>query len=109
VAICRKTPSQLHLCVADKHSHVTDQSTFDLWRRTLELDKPDVFLKKLASAIDQLVKGKWWVDRKEIRAKLDNENTGCLRNIGISMHTQSFNKRHGILTTFYRRFITMKL
>jgi hypothetical protein len=42
----------------------------------LELDKPDVFLKKLASAIDQLVKGKWWVDRKEIRAKLDNENTG---------------------------------
>jgi hypothetical protein len=60
--------------VADKHSHVTDQSTFDLWRRTLELDKPDVFLKKLSGAIDQLVEGKWWIDKDKIRTKLDNEN-----------------------------------
>ncbi|AYQ57811.1 hypothetical protein BTHERMOSOX_1253 [Bathymodiolus thermophilus thioautotrophic gill symbiont] len=66
--------SQMLASVADKHSHVTDQSTFDLWRRTLELDKPDVFLKKLSGAIDQLVEGKWWIDKDKIRTKLDNEN-----------------------------------
>jgi phosphoribosylanthranilate isomerase len=41
--------------VADKHSHITDQSTFDLWRKTLKLDEPEVFLKKLSGAVDQLV------------------------------------------------------
>jgi hypothetical protein len=61
--------------VADKHSHITDQSTFDVWHRTLELDKPEVFLKKLSGAIDQLVDNKWWVDRDKIKAKLDNETT----------------------------------
>ncbi len=65
--------SQMLASVADKHSHVTDQSTFDLWRRTLELDKPEVFLKKLSGAIDQLVDDKWWIDRDKIRDKLDSE------------------------------------
>ncbi len=65
--------SQMLASVADKHSHVVDQSTFDLWRRTLQLDKPEVFLHKLSGAIDQLVDGKWWVDRDKIRAKLDNQ------------------------------------
>jgi len=59
--------------VADDHSHVSDQSTFDLWRKTLQLDKPEVFLKKLSGAIDQLVGDKWWIDRDKIRAKLDAE------------------------------------
>jgi hypothetical protein len=40
----------------------------------LELDKPDVFLKKLSGAIDQLVDEKWWIDKDKIRAKLDNED-----------------------------------
>jgi hypothetical protein len=48
--------SQMLASVADKHSHITDQSTFDLWRKTLKLDEPEVFLKKLSGAVDQLVK-----------------------------------------------------
>ncbi len=66
--------SQMLASVADKHSHVTDQATFDLWRKTLKLDEPEIFLKKLSGAIDQLVDEKWWIDREAIRAKLDNEN-----------------------------------
>ena len=65
--------SQMIASVADEHSHVTDQSTFDLWRRTLQLDKPEVFLKKLSGAVDQLVGDDWWIDRDKIRAKLDAE------------------------------------
>lgn len=63
--------SQMLASVADKHSHITDQSSFDLWRKTLQLDKPEIFLKKLAGAIDQLVDDKWWIDRDKIRAKID--------------------------------------
>jgi hypothetical protein len=65
--------SQMLASVADKHSHITDQSTFDLWRKTLKLDEPEVFLKKLSGAVDQLVDDKWWIDRDKIKAKLDNE------------------------------------
>ena len=65
--------SQMIASVADDHSHVSDQSTFNLWRKTLQLDKPEVFLKKLSGAIDQLVGDKWWIDRDKIRAKLDAE------------------------------------
>jgi hypothetical protein len=39
----------------------------------LQLDKPEVFLPKLSSAVDQLVGDTWWVDRDAIRAKLDAE------------------------------------
>lgn len=63
--------AQMLASVADKHSHVTDQTTFDLWRKTLKLDDPDVLLKKLSGAIDQLVNEKWWIDRDKIKAKLD--------------------------------------
>jgi hypothetical protein len=66
---------QMLTSVADKHSHITDQSTFDVWRKTLELDKPEVFLKKLSGAVDQLVEDKWWIDRDTIRAKLEAKNT----------------------------------
>ncbi|QKQ24536.1 hypothetical protein HUE58_05365 [Candidatus Ruthia endofausta] len=65
--------SQMMASVADEHSHVTDQSMFDLWRKTLQLDKPEVFLKKLSGAVDQLVADDWWVDRGKIKAKLDAE------------------------------------
>lgn len=63
--------SQMIASVADEHSHVTDQSTFDLWRKTLQLDKPEVFLPKLSSAVEQLVGDTWWIDRDAIRAQLD--------------------------------------
>ncbi len=63
--------SQMMASVADEHSNVTDQSTFDLWRKTLQLDKPEVFLKKLSGAVDQLVADDWWIDRDKIKAKLD--------------------------------------
>ncbi len=65
--------SQMMASVAGEHSHVTNQSAFDLWRKTLQLDKPKVFLKKLSGAIDQLVADDWWVDRDKIKAKLDAE------------------------------------
>lgn len=65
--------SQMIASVADEHSHVSDQLTFDLWRKTLQLDKPEVFLSKLSSAVDQLVGEDWWVDRDAIKAKLDAE------------------------------------
>jgi len=66
---------QMLTSVADKHSHITDQSTFDVWRKTLELDKPEVFLKKLSGALDQLVEGEWWVDQDKIREELETKNT----------------------------------
>ncbi len=62
---------QMVAAVADEHSHVTDQSSFDLWRRTLQLDKPEVFLPKFSGAIDQLVGENWWIDRDKIRASID--------------------------------------
>ncbi len=65
---------QMLTSVADKHSHISDQSSFDLWRKTLELDKPEVFLKKLSGALDQLVGENWWLDRDKIRASLDDKN-----------------------------------
>ncbi len=64
---------QMIVSVADEHSHVTDQSMFDLWRKNLQLDKPEVFLEKLSGAVDQLVADDWWVDRDKIKAKLDAE------------------------------------
>lgn len=67
--------AQMLASVADKHSHITDQSSFDLWRKTLQLDKPEVFLQKLSGAVEQLVDGKWWIDRDKIRAELDNQTT----------------------------------
>ncbi|MBE8190458.1 MAG: hypothetical protein HAW58_06380 [Candidatus Thioglobus sp.] len=66
--------AQMLASVADKHSQIGDQSSFDLWHRTLQLDKPEVFLKKLSGAIDQLVDGKWWIERDKITDKLDDEN-----------------------------------
>ncbi|WP_428086609.1 hypothetical protein [Candidatus Thioglobus sp.] len=65
--------SQMIASVADEHSYVTEQSSFDLWRKTLQLDKPEVFLAKISSAIEQLVGDNWWIDRDAIRAKLDAE------------------------------------
>lgn len=61
---------QMLASVAEKHSHITEQSTFNLWRKTLKLDEPEVFFKKLSGAIDQLVDDKWWVDRDKIRVRL---------------------------------------
>ncbi len=58
---------QMLTSVADKHSHITDQSTFDVWRKTLKLDDPDSFFPKLSGAIDQLVGDNWWIDRDKIR------------------------------------------
>ncbi len=63
--------NQMLSSVADNHSHVTDQRSFDLWQRTLELDDPKVFLKKLSNAIDQLVGDNWWIDKKRIDTFID--------------------------------------
>ena len=65
--------NQMLAGVADNHSHITDQGSFDVWRKTLELDNPDVFLPKLSGAIDQLVNDKWWLDRDILRDKMNND------------------------------------
>jgi hypothetical protein len=65
--------NQMLAGIADNHSHITDQASFDVWRKTLNLDNPDEFLPKLSGAIDQLVDGKWWVDREHIRNKINND------------------------------------
>lgn len=63
--------SQMIASVADDHSHITDQSSFDLWRKTLSLNNPEIFLKKLATAIEKLVgENGWWIDRDKIRSSL---------------------------------------
>lgn len=64
---------QMLASVADKHSLISDQSSFDLWRKTLELDKPEVFLKKLSGALDLLTENEWWVDQDKIRAQVASE------------------------------------
>jgi hypothetical protein len=65
--------NQMLAGIADNHSHITDQASFDVWRKTLNLDNPDEFLPKLSGAIDQLVNDKWWVDRELIRNKINND------------------------------------
>lgn len=64
--------SQMLASVADEHSHINDQSTFDVWRRTLELDKPEVFLAKLSGAISVLIgENGWWIDKDAIYQTID--------------------------------------
>jgi hypothetical protein len=62
---------QLLTSVADGHSHISDQGSFDIWHKALELDNPDIFLPKLAGAIEQLVDDSWWFDKDEVRKDLD--------------------------------------
>lgn len=66
--------SQLLASVADNHSHISDQASFDVWRKAMNLDNPDNFLPKLSGAIDQLINDKWWVNKEEIYQKLDAHN-----------------------------------
>ncbi len=65
--------NQMLAGVADNHSHITDQGSFDVWRKTLGLDNPDEFLPKLSGAIDQLIDSKWWVDREMLKNKMNND------------------------------------
>ncbi len=67
--------SQLLASVADNHSHISDQKTFDVWSKALELDNADVFLKKLSNAIDQLIGDKWWLNKEDIYKQIDNSPT----------------------------------
>ena len=62
--------NQLLASVADNHSHITDQGSFDVWYKTMNLDNPDVFFPKLSGAINQLIDQKWWVDKQKIQDNL---------------------------------------
>ena len=57
---------QLLTSVADGHSHVADQGSFDIWHKALELDKPEVFLPKLSNAVNQLIDDGWWFDKDKM-------------------------------------------
>lgn len=63
--------SQLLASVADNHSNISDQKTFDVWAKVLEIDNPDIFLKKLSGAIDQLIGDKWWFDKEAIYKRIN--------------------------------------
>ena len=62
---------QLLTSVADGHSHISDQGSFDIWHKALELDNSDIFLPKLSNAVEQLVDGNWWFDKEEMRSNID--------------------------------------
>lgn len=64
--------NQLLASVADNHSHISDQASFEVWQKAMKLDNPDDFLPKLSGAIDQLIDGKWWVDKESIYNNIDN-------------------------------------
>ncbi len=66
--------SQLLASVADNHSRISDQKTFDVWHRALELNNSDVFLKKLSHAINQLIGDKWWVNKEDIYKQIDSSS-----------------------------------
>ena len=56
--------------VAKRHSNVQDQEAMSRWLDRLELRDPQVFLPRLAQAVDAVVAGKWWFDRDELRSRL---------------------------------------
>ena len=66
--------NQLLASVADNHSHISDQNSFNVWRKAMNLDNPDIFLPKLSGAIDQLIGDKWWIDKQAIYQKIDAQN-----------------------------------
>ncbi len=56
--------------VAERHSQVDSQEKFNIWMQRLELNDPNVFLKRLGMVIDAIVGENWWYDRDKLRAKL---------------------------------------
>lgn len=62
--------AELMARVARRHSNVHDQQAFDQWVENMGLKNPDDFLPRMATVIDAIVGGKWWIDRDALRAKL---------------------------------------
>jgi hypothetical protein len=56
--------------VAKRHSNVQDQNTMNRWLDRLALRDPQVFLPRLSQVVDDIVDGKWWFDRDELRGRL---------------------------------------
>lgn len=56
--------------VARRHDKVQDQDAMSRWLDRLELRDPQVFLPRLAQAVDAVVAGKWWFDRDALRSRL---------------------------------------
>ncbi len=56
--------------VAAQHRNIKSQDEFEIWMMGNEFDNPDAFLPRLSAAVDQLVKGEWWIDRDVLRAEL---------------------------------------
>jgi len=60
--------------VAERHGHVRDQFTMNLWLDELELRDPQVFLPRMAKVVDAIVGDKWWFDRDVLRGKLPDHD-----------------------------------
>lgn len=65
---------QILSLVASKHRGVNTQEEFDAWMIGNELDNPDRFLPRLSEAVDNLVQGKWWIDRDALRQALPKDD-----------------------------------
>jgi hypothetical protein len=61
--------------VAKRHSHIDDQSQFEVWARTLEIDEPEKFLVRLRNVIDVMVQTDWWFDRDKLRGEIPAEDS----------------------------------
>jgi hypothetical protein len=61
---------QLLSTVARRHSQVETQDQFDLWRSRMGLEAPERFLSRLATVVEVLVQGDWWIDRDAIRGSI---------------------------------------
>ena len=61
---------QLLTLVAGRHRGVQNQGQFEAWLIGNELDDPAKFLPRLGEAVDNLVRGQWWIDRDTLRQQL---------------------------------------
>ena len=59
--------------VAQRHSQVSDQQSFDFWLERLQLKDPAVLLPRLAQILDTMVNKRWWFDKEHLRQQMPTD------------------------------------
>ena len=59
--------------VAQRHSGITDQASFDQWIKRLQLNEPAVLLPKLGQVLEVMVDNRWWFDKDRLRAEMPED------------------------------------
>lgn len=62
--------SQIVAKVAKRHRGIEDEDSIRMWIEIHELNDPGELLSKLATVLDAMVTGEWWIDRDALRARL---------------------------------------